>query len=225
MGLFDFFGKKPCPECERLKAELKKYQQQSSTSKAIANSIENTINARTAQADIRQRPGTFLITDLKIIKPTNDQEFKDLIQTLQKYYAQISRLVNKFNGEVEDFWLNVITTIFYTEDHLSDALYSAQSIYLDCKQIFSYGMKLIIFSDSFFSSVMGAPEVRLDYCTFSPILLETLANLCQIPYDNGYEIFLEPDYEDKVLKLFPNAKIENYVFPSGRKVIKALIAT
>lgn len=225
MGIFDLFTSRTCPECEKLKAELKKYQAQSSSAEVIAKSIANTIKSATAQADVKQRPGAFLLTSLHASKPGSDAEFKALVQTLQSYYTLVARQTHRFNGEVDHYSLFEVLNLFFSADCLAEALYTAQEIQAAAKGSFPLGLSQFLFGDAFFSSVMGDPEIRMDYFTFSPVLLDIQTTLPTLITPGRSQLVSDTVLREQLGTAFPGQPITEKILPSGRKVLQITFAS
>ncbi len=220
MGIFDLFTSRACPECEKLKAELKKYQARSSSAEAIAKSISSTIKSTTAQADVKQRPGAFLLTSLHAAKPGSDAEFRDLVQTLQNYYTLVARQTHRFNGEVDHFSLFEVLNLFFSPQCLTDGLYAVQEVQTAAKGTFPLGISQFLFTDAFFSSVMGDPEIRMDYFTFSPVLFDIQTTLTTLVTPGRGQLVCDTALREQLGTTFPGIPITEKLLPSGRKVLQ-----
>ncbi|NLI74963.1 MAG: hypothetical protein GX442_00815 [Candidatus Riflebacteria bacterium] len=219
MGMFDVFTKAPCPECERLRAELKKLQNPSPAADMLSRSINGTIMTNTAAADIRQQPGAFLLTSLHP-RPETDADFKTLIQGLQTYYVAVARAVSRAHGVVDRFDLFEVVNLFLGPDGPRDAFAAAREIMEAARSVCPLGVSQFLFADSFFSSVMGDPAIRMDFLVLSPVLIEIRKAVPGLLSPGHNQIVLDAGLREMAQEVFPPANLAEMVLPSGRPALR-----
>ncbi len=215
MGLFDVFTRAPCPECEKLRAELKKFQSPSPAADMVSRSINGTIMTNTAAADHRQQSGAFLLTCLHP-RPETDGEFKALIQDLQTYYVAVARSVSRCRGVVDRFDLFDVVNVFFGPEGPREALAAAREIMEAARSAFPLGVSQFLFADSFFSSVMGDPATRMDFLVISPVLIEIRKAAPGLLSPGHTQIILDAGLREMAREVFPAGSLAEMVLPSGR---------
>ena len=222
MGMFDVFTKAPCPECERLRAELKKFQSPSPAADMVSRSINGTIMTNTAAADIRQQPGAFLLTCLHP-RPETDGDFKTLIQGLQAYYVAVARTVSRCHGVVDRFDLFDVVNLFLGPDGPREAFAAAREILEAVRPASPLGVSQFLFADSFFSSVMGDPAIRMDFLVLSPVLIEIRKAAPGLLSPGHSQLVLDAGLREMAKGAFSPATLTDLELPSGRPALRITV--